>query len=127
MECFCPGDKFVTAGDIRRRLHEAWLSPEEATRASPSEHLTVSEVISKPARQHFMTTLLFQETKCVACNHPLELPTVHFLCRHSFHEHCFHFQSFSDKEDECPACLPDNKKILDIVNSQQRYARKFLF
>ena len=31
----------------------------------------------------------FQVSKCSACNHTLELPSVHFLCQHSYHQHCF--------------------------------------
>ena len=37
---------------------------------------------------------------------------MHFLCDHSYHSHCF--SSFADNDSECPACLNDNKKILDI-------------
>jgi len=62
-------------------------------------------------------SLTIQQTKCSACNHNLELPTVHFLCDHSYHKHCF--QSYSDSDTECPACFNENKKILDIVKSQQ--------
>ncbi|KAK6043530.1 hypothetical protein COOONC_18965 [Cooperia oncophora] len=32
-----------------------------------------------------------------------QLPAVHFLCRHSYHVHCF--ESYSDKPDVCPACV----------------------
>ena len=39
---------------------------------------------------------IFQATKCSACNQPLELPTVHFLCQHGYHQHCF--QSFSESD-----------------------------
>lgn len=60
---------------------------------------------------------IFQSTKCSACNHPLELPTVHFLCQHGYHQHCF--QSFSESDKECPACHQENKKILDIIKSQE--------
>jgi vacuolar protein sorting-associated protein 11 len=28
----------------------------------------------------------FQSSRCAVCNRPLELPTVHFLCQHSFHQ-----------------------------------------
>ena len=59
----------------------------------------------------------FFQSKCAACNHNLELPTVHFLCQHSYHKHCF--QSYSDNESECVYCLNENKKIIDIVKSQQ--------
>ena len=55
----------------------------------------------------------------MACKHALELPSVHFLCQCSYHEHCF--QSFSDAdENECPACQPENRKIMDIVRSQDK-------
>lgn len=30
--------------------------------------------------------LTFQSSRCAACNRLLELPTVHFLCQHSFHQ-----------------------------------------
>lgn len=30
------------------------------------------------------------------------------------------FQSFSENENECPACLPNNKKLLDIIKSQEQ-------
>ena len=60
----------------------------------------------------------FQVSKCSACNHTLELPSVHFLCQHSYHQHCF--QSYSESEMECPACHNKNKRILDIIKSQKQ-------
>ena len=32
------------------------------------------------------SALVFQGSKCNVCNQPLELPSVHFLCLHSFHQ-----------------------------------------
>lgn len=61
---------------------------------------------------------VFQATTCSACSHPLELPSVHFLCKHSYHQHCF--QSYSETETDCPSCYPENKKILDIIKSQEK-------
>ncbi len=29
---------------------------------------------------------IFQVSKCSVCSHPLELPSVHFLCQHSYHQ-----------------------------------------
>ncbi|MGH0129778.1 UNVERIFIED_CONTAM: hypothetical protein FKN15_059462 [Acipenser sinensis] len=52
---------------------------------------------------------IFQKTKCSMCNSPLELPSVHFLCSHSFHQHCF--ESYAESEAECPTCAPDNRKL----------------
>lgn len=51
---------------------------------------------------------LFQASKCCGCNHPLELPSIHFLCDHSYHQHCF--ESYAAENDlDCPLCLPENR------------------
>ncbi|XP_014209287.1 vacuolar protein sorting-associated protein 11 homolog, partial [Copidosoma floridanum] len=63
-------------------------------------------------------TIIFQGSRCSACHHQLELPSVHFMCQHSYHQHCF--QSFSENENECPACMPCNKKWLDIMKAQEQ-------
>ena len=31
-------------------------------------------------------TIIFQGSRCSACNHQLELPSVHFMCQHSYHQ-----------------------------------------
>jgi hypothetical protein len=40
----------------------------------------------------------------------LEFPSVHFLCLHSFHQHCF--ESYAENEKDCPVCWNKNKDIL---------------
>ncbi|PIK58361.1 putative vacuolar protein sorting-associated protein 11-like, partial [Apostichopus japonicus] len=61
---------------------------------------------------------IFQVSKCSVCSHPLELPSVHVLCQHSYHQSCF--ESYSDNDQECPACLPENRKVLDIIKAQEQ-------
>lgn len=79
----------------------------------------------------------FQGSRCSACHHQLELPSLHFLCQHSYHQHCFQvlnilfvkneiynlkksfFQSFSDNENECPVCLEENKSILVQLKARE--------
>ncbi|XP_063842053.1 vacuolar protein sorting-associated protein 11 homolog isoform X3 [Scylla paramamosain] len=61
----------------------------------------------------------FTATKCNICNNELELPSVHFLCRHSFHQHCF--ESYSESDADCPMCLPENKKMMDIIKAQETH------
>uniref|UniRef100_A0A915Q647 Vacuolar protein sorting-associated protein 11 homolog n=1 Tax=Setaria digitata TaxID=48799 RepID=A0A915Q647_9BILA len=46
---------------------------------------------------------IFQMNKCSACDTSLQLPAVHFLCKHSYHAHCL--ESYSEKADRCPACI----------------------
>ncbi|ETO07662.1 RING zinc finger-containing protein [Reticulomyxa filosa] len=57
----------------------------------------------------------FQGTKCAECNMQLELPTIHFLCGHSFHSRCLH-----TKEVKCPKCADDHEEIF----SKQRGMEK---
>ncbi|XP_052796081.1 vacuolar protein sorting-associated protein 11 homolog [Mya arenaria] len=64
------------------------------------------------------TAKIFQNQKCAICNHPLDLPSVHFLCEpHSFHQHCF--ENYADNENECPVCMAENRKIMDIIRAQE--------
>lgn len=52
------------------------------------------------------------------CNSPLELPSVHFLCSHSFHQHCF--ENYAESEAECPTCTPGNRKVMDMLRAQDQ-------
>ena len=52
---------------------------------------------------------MFQTHKCTMCNSPLDLPAVHFLCMHSFHQRCL-----GDSENECPVCEPDNRQVISV-------------
>ena len=76
-----------------------------------------SQKIREKLEKLSSSVTIFQSTKCSACGHTLDLPTVHFLCGHGYHQHCF--QSYSDSDSSCPACAPENKKILDMLKSQE--------
>ncbi|KAG9482526.1 hypothetical protein GDO78_011285 [Eleutherodactylus coqui] len=60
---------------------------------------------------------IFQKTKCSICSSGLELPSVHFLCGHSFHQHCF--ESYAESDSDCPTCLPENRQVLDMIRAQE--------
>ncbi|XP_067935416.1 vacuolar protein sorting-associated protein 11 homolog isoform X2 [Watersipora subatra] len=61
---------------------------------------------------------VFQASRCSVCKYQLELPSIHFLCQHSYHTHCF--ESYAENESECPACAEDNRKILETIKEQER-------
>ncbi|XP_030077168.1 vacuolar protein sorting-associated protein 11 homolog [Microcaecilia unicolor] len=61
---------------------------------------------------------IFQKTKCSMCSSGLELPSVHFLCGHSFHQHCF--ESYAESDAECPTCMPENRKVMDMIRAQEQ-------
>ncbi|RWS10542.1 vacuolar protein sorting-associated protein 11-like protein, partial [Dinothrombium tinctorium] len=63
---------------------------------------------------------IFQASKCTACNQYLELPSVHFLCGHSYHNQCFESYS-ADNDSDCPHCLPEHRKLLNLIRNQDNY------
>eukprot|EP01137_Pigoraptor_chileana_P023996 Opistho-2@91225 len=59
----------------------------------------------------------FQVVKCSLCTDPLDPPSIHFFCQHSFHIRCV-----GDNEKVCPLCLGENQKILDMIRAQEQTA-----
>lgn len=65
----------------------------------------------------------FSATRCSACGAPLDLPTVHFLCKHSFHERCLYVGAGDEESDvECPKCSGDNATVKAIRRAQEESA-----
>ncbi|EQC28136.1 hypothetical protein SDRG_14094 [Saprolegnia diclina VS20] len=56
--------------------------------------------------------MVFQATKCDLCSHDLDLPVVHFMCGHSFHQNCI-----SETERECITCAPEHRHLLSLKQS----------
>lgn len=113
-----------TLGDVRNYLckvlrteNKQMQADAELTEKYRSDTLKLREQI-ETIRNNI---IIFQGSRCSACHHQLELPSIHFMCQHSYHQHCF--QSFSENENECLACLPNNKKLLDIIRAQEQSTR----
>ncbi|KAI8997885.1 hypothetical protein BDB01DRAFT_864962 [Pilobolus umbonatus] len=60
---------------------------------------------------------IFQVQKCSACEGTLDLPAVHFLCRHSYHQRCL-----GDNERECHQCAIQHRMITEIRRTQEANA-----
>lgn len=77
--------------------------------AQKSTELT--EITTQPA--------VFTATRCSACGYSLDMPTVHFLCKHSFHQRCLNTGEGESVEDvECPLCAPANATVRAIRRAQ---------
>nr|CAD7588133.1 unnamed protein product [Timema genevievae] len=111
----------ATVGEVRNYLLSVLHSEHELTEQEQQLSLKYRQETDKirdKIKDIQTSAIIFQGSRCSACNHQLELPSIHFLCQHSYHQHCF--QSYAENENECPACLPENKKILDVIRSQEQ-------
>ena len=78
----------------------------------------ITDLASKPQT--------FNNTRCSWCGMQLALPTVHFLCKHSFHQTCLNMETGEDGnvEGSCPTCRKDNDTIRAIRRAQDETADK---
>ncbi|KAF3156781.1 hypothetical protein EYR41_003688 [Orbilia oligospora] len=74
----------------------------------------IADLEDKPA--------IFQPTRCTFCGAALELPVVHFLCKHSFHQRCL---NTSIEPPECPTCTAGNSAIRAIRQAQEDASDQF--
>ena len=69
--------------------------------------------------------VVFQAARCQICMKPLELPVVHFLCKHSFHQSCLSTdEDVHDAEVECPVCSGGNATVKAIRRAQVESAER---
>ena len=90
-----------------RRLIDSYRTETEAKK------IEIKDLGSKP--------VVFQARRCSACGRNLSLPTVHFLCKHSFHQECLSKPGMNrgdDEKAECPICKPGNDMIKSIRRQQ---------
>ncbi|KAK4540512.1 hypothetical protein LTR36_009150 [Oleoguttula mirabilis] len=65
----------------------------------------------------------FSATRCSTCGMTLDLPTVHFLCKHSYHQRCLNIADGQEAEEiECPICAPQNSTVRQIRQAQEESA-----
>ncbi|XP_030768032.1 vacuolar protein sorting-associated protein 11 homolog [Sitophilus oryzae] len=114
------GNAEISLGHIRSYIMNEFL--QETKKINETSELTKNyQKDTNQLKEHLETlksgVIVIRGSRCAACHHPLELPTVHFLCNHSFHQHCF--QSFSDDENECPTCQPENKSLWELLQARE--------
>ncbi|XP_021632380.1 vacuolar protein-sorting-associated protein 11 homolog isoform X2 [Manihot esculenta] len=61
---------------------------------------------------------IFQLSKCTACTFTLDLPAVHFMCMHSFHQRCL-----GDNERECPECASEYRSVMEMKRSLEQNSK----
>jgi hypothetical protein len=66
---------------------------------------------------HVRQPEVFQVTQCAACGGVLDLPAVHFMCKHSYHQRCL-----SDADPECILCAGQHAMVREMRRNQTRLA-----
>ncbi|KAB8202658.1 hypothetical protein BDV34DRAFT_215316 [Aspergillus parasiticus] len=110
----------VTMGRVKKYLSdniERERKEISTNRRLISSYSIETENKRKELEQLGSKPVVFQARRCAlkSCGGVLDLPTVHFLCKHSFHQRCL---NKVDEEAECPVCAPQNSTIRAIRKRQ---------
>ncbi|KAL3455875.1 hypothetical protein BJX64DRAFT_271554 [Aspergillus heterothallicus] len=108
----------VTMGRVKKYLSdniERERKEISSNRRLISSYSTETEAKMQELEQLGTKPVVFQARRCMSCNRPLDLPTVHFLCKHSFHQRCL---NKIDEDAECPVCAPEHSTIKAIRRRQ---------
>ncbi|KPM45580.1 hypothetical protein AK830_g904 [Neonectria ditissima] len=120
------GGGVATMGMIKPYLHDM-ITRERKEIASNRHRISTLRTDTEKRRGELADLgtkpVVFQATWCSDCSQRLDLPAVHFLCKHSFHQRCVRN---GDKEDEaeCPKCAGENDVIRKMREGQRERAGK---
>ncbi|KAI0536191.1 vacuolar protein sorting protein-like protein [Xylaria digitata] len=122
----------ATMGMIKPYLHETITRERREIAANKRQiasfrketeqkRVEIAELGSKPA--------VFQAQRCPGCGAPLDLPVVHFLCKHSFHQRCLKINTSAGDGDggdktECPVCAANNAAVRAMKRGQEERAER---
>lgn len=53
----------------------------------------------------------FAQKECTLCNKKLALPSIHFMCGHTFHDYCV--ESNGDHRRQCPKCQGEFTEVVE--------------
>lgn len=72
--------------------------------------------IRSDIRELTTAATIFQTNKCAHCSCLLDLPAVHFLCRHSYHQRCL------NDVLECNICVVEARRVLQLQREHDEMA-----
>ncbi|EPS32922.1 hypothetical protein PDE_07883 [Penicillium oxalicum 114-2] len=108
----------ITMGRLKKYLGDNIASEDKQIKTN--QRLISSYKTETAAKKQELDNLatqpvVFQSRRCQSCGGTLDLPTIHFLCRHSFHERCL---NRVDEDAQCPVCAPTNATLRAIRQRQ---------
>ncbi|KAL2464962.1 Vacuolar protein-sorting-associated protein [Abeliophyllum distichum] len=102
---------------IARKLEQESKLIEEDRRAI-EKYQEETSTMRKEIQDLRTNARIFQLSKCTACTFTLDLPAVHFMCMHSFHQRCL-----GDNEKECPECAPEYRAVLEMKRNLEQNSK----
>lgn len=78
-----------TLGDVRTYFNSVLRIEHKQTQADielSEKYQADTKKIREQIDSIKNSTIIFQGSRCSACHHQLELPSVHFMCQHSYHQ-----------------------------------------
>lgn len=91
----------------------------QSNRALADSYRTETAAKTKEIEELITKPVVFQARRCSSCGGSLDLPVVHFMCKHSFHQRCLNTKIGGNVEDaECPICQSGNETIKSIRRQQ---------
>lgn len=90
--------------------------------AAAEKHRLETEALKKNIHALNNEPVEFRGSLCDACHHPLNLPALFFLCKHSFHQECI--RSYSETEKDCMVCRKKNTNLQDMMHKQNESRNK---
>ena len=112
----------ASVGMVKEYLRRQITSEQEETDADRSLAASYRTDLAKKEREiqelaDPNAPRVFQVTRCSACGGSLDLPAVHFMCRHSYHQRCL-----ADNEASCPSCAASHGVIQEIKAANDQLA-----
>ncbi|RUS22924.1 hypothetical protein BC937DRAFT_94921 [Endogone sp. FLAS-F59071] len=101
---------------MEKKINSEWREVEEDRKFIQS-YREETEKKRREIEELKTSARVFQVTKCSQCGGSLNLPTVHFLCRHSYHQRCL-----PESDLECPRCAIEHRTINEIRRTQEANA-----
>ncbi|OWM75442.1 hypothetical protein CDL15_Pgr021606 [Punica granatum] len=102
---------------IARKLEQESKLIEEDRRAI-EKYQEDTSAMRKEIQDLRTNARIFQLSKCTACTFTLDLPAVHFMCMHSFHQRCL-----GDNEKECPECAPEYRSVMEMKRNLEQNSK----
>ncbi|KAL1224909.1 putative vacuolar protein-sorting-associated protein 11 [Cardamine amara subsp. amara] len=102
---------------IARKLEQESKIIEEDRRAV-EKYQETTKIMRKEIEDLRTNARIFQLSKCTRCTFTLDIPAVHFMCMHSFHQRCL-----GDNEKECPECAPEYRSVMEMKRSLEQNSK----